>query len=325
MEGGRAISANEHLASGASGRARPLVCYIAASGRSGSTLLERLVAERLDAVGVGELRYIWERGALGNELCGCRASFNECPFWQAVLANMARSGPLMPDVWSQWAVTVNRTRRLPGLLWPGLATPWFRKTLAAYRATLPCLYSAVAETAGRRVLVDSSKYAPYALALLGTGEILTVVVHLVRDSRAVVNSWQRVRARPEVHQREALMDRPSPSRAALSWDAQNVADELIASRYPHYLRVRYEDLVTHPEETVEHIVAACRRLDPAIVTTGNAGPLLHSVAGNPVRFTHDGLTIAADTAWRAELGTAPRRLTTALTLPLLLRYDYSLR
>ena len=33
---------------------------------------------------VGELRHIWERGVLGNRLCGCGEPFHECPFWSAV-------------------------------------------------------------------------------------------------------------------------------------------------------------------------------------------------------------------------------------------------
>ena len=32
----------------------------------------------------GELRHIWERSFLGNQLCGCGRPFRQCPFWTEV-------------------------------------------------------------------------------------------------------------------------------------------------------------------------------------------------------------------------------------------------
>lgn len=36
---------------------------------------------------VGELRYIWGRAAIDNQLCGCGERFRNCPFWDEVMTH----------------------------------------------------------------------------------------------------------------------------------------------------------------------------------------------------------------------------------------------
>jgi hypothetical protein len=60
------------------------VLYIAGVGRSGSTLLERVLGAMPGAVNGGELNAIFSRVAAQNQRCGCGEPFSECPFWTAV-------------------------------------------------------------------------------------------------------------------------------------------------------------------------------------------------------------------------------------------------
>ena len=62
----------------------PLVLYIAGWGRSGSTLLERLLAEVDGVTLLGEVVHLWERGVREDELCACGTAFSGCPFWSEV-------------------------------------------------------------------------------------------------------------------------------------------------------------------------------------------------------------------------------------------------
>src|ERR1700743_2959648 len=62
----------------------PTVIYIAGSGRSGSTLLERVLGEMPGAVNVGELIDVFRRTAPLGERCGCGLPFTDCPFWSGV-------------------------------------------------------------------------------------------------------------------------------------------------------------------------------------------------------------------------------------------------
>ena len=62
----------------------PTVIYIAGSGRSGSTLLERVLGGMPGAVNVGELIDLFRRTAPLGERCGCGLAFPDCPFWSKV-------------------------------------------------------------------------------------------------------------------------------------------------------------------------------------------------------------------------------------------------
>src|SRR5215472_7373359 len=62
----------------------PIVVYIAGSGRSGSTLLERTLGEIPGFVNVGELIDLFRREASRADRCGCGLPFGDCPFWASV-------------------------------------------------------------------------------------------------------------------------------------------------------------------------------------------------------------------------------------------------
>ena len=64
------------------GRVR--VLYVGGLGRSGSTLMERLVGQLPGVCAVGELVHLWERGVVADERCGCGEPFGRCPFWLQV-------------------------------------------------------------------------------------------------------------------------------------------------------------------------------------------------------------------------------------------------
>src|SRR5260370_24563179 len=60
------------------------VIYIAGSGRSGSTLLERTLGEISGFVNVGELIDLFRRTVFQGERCGCGQNFCDCSFWAGV-------------------------------------------------------------------------------------------------------------------------------------------------------------------------------------------------------------------------------------------------
>ncbi len=57
------------------------VVFIGGSGRSGSTLIERLLGELPSVCNVGEVVHLWERGLQRGETCGCGTPLPDCPFW----------------------------------------------------------------------------------------------------------------------------------------------------------------------------------------------------------------------------------------------------
>jgi hypothetical protein len=97
------------------------VLYVGGWGRSGSTLLSHMLGHLDGHVAVGELRYVWQGGVAGNELCGCGKPFGQCEFWQAV-GQRAFGGWDSVDVGEvlELEAAVLRHRNVPALAAPRL-------------------------------------------------------------------------------------------------------------------------------------------------------------------------------------------------------------
>jgi hypothetical protein len=303
------------------------ILYILGSGRSGSTVLERSLVDAVDrSAGVGEIRWLWDRGILDDYLCGCGEAFHACDFWQPVLEHVCARSPTGGSP-SDHAVRTIRARRrverlryIPFLARPESAPAAYRTQLDSYRETLRMLYESVALAASARVIVDSSKEPLYAYVLAGLRDVNLRVLHLVRDSRAVAYSWQRRVSRPEIHWTQLEMRRYTIWQSASQWNVKNALAELLRARGIPVVRLRYEDFVAAPEAELR---AVLQDLDLQARTTPFAGTW-HSVSGNPVRFRGEARTLHLDREWELRMPRTKRVAVTAATAPLLLRYGYPL-
>lgn len=305
------------------------VLFIGGLGRSGSTLLERILCELPGVCAMGEVVHLWQRGLVDDEVCGCGHAFSRCAFWRDV-GDAAFGGWAGMDVAEFLALkdSVDRTRFVPRLTGPAL-TPGVRRRVAAYDEVYRRLYEAVGAVSGCGVLVDSSKHVSLACCLRWSEAIDLRVLHVVRDARAVAYSWSKTVARPEAVEDSAegaYMARWPAGKTALHWNAQNLGFGLLARRGVRTLRVRYEDFAASPATTLREI-AAFAGVGEAVELPfdGESAVRLslnHQVAGNPLRFRTGRVELRADEAWRTELGGLRRRLVTGLTLPLLARYGY---
>lgn len=307
------------------------VVYVAGLGRSGSTLLARLLGQLPGWVAVGELHNVWRTGApqeRADELCGCGRSFAECAFWRSVLA--AGLGGRSPREASELTARVARLRYLP---W--LAGPWrpagFARRLESWAAMASDLYRAAAREGGGRIVVDSSKDLGPLWGLTRAADLRVTVLHLVRDPRGVAHSWRRRLRRREFVGREVLMPSWGPVETAWRWTYSNLLAEAAGRRHGRYLRLRYEDLAGDPRGTLAAVVEAVEGAGeaPPPLPLANGEAVLtretHTLAGNPMRFESGRLAIRPDAAWRRDLPRSARWTVTALTWPLLRRYGYRVR
>jgi hypothetical protein len=302
------------------------VLYIGGVGRSGSTLLAYLLGQLDGYVVAGELKFIWRKGVKENELCGCGAPFADCPFWRDV-GQAAFGGWNEVDVEEVFSLQTRVTsgRSISALLTGVSPGPSF----ARYSELLRLLYGAILAVSGGRIVVDTSKTPVEALILARVPGLQCRTIHLVRDGRGVAFSWaKRGVRRPEVVGEEAVMLDYRPLYIAPRWLYGNLFFELLRTRVPT-ARLRYEDLVRAPQEYVEAALgdsgaptdyAGLQTLGSGRVTLGT----LHTIGGNPMRFTAGETAVLADEAWRREMAPASRRSVTAVTWPLLLLYGYSL-
>jgi hypothetical protein len=301
------------------------VLYIAGAGRSGSTLLELLLARRRNLVPVGELRFIWQRGVVEDHLCSCGRPFSECPFWTEVLARAYgdAAGGVAAEMLDLDA-RIDRMRRIPQMRIPQLRRNGFGPEFARYGDLLGKLYGSVLDVSGASAVIDSSKEPPYAFALAASPEIDPFVVHLVRDSRAVAYSWQRTKVRPEISTRVQYMRRFEPSSSAREWLRKNALFELMAvSHRGGYQRLLYEEFTRDPEGHIDEVLrrwAAAGHPDPGELVEGPRE--VHSVSGNPIRFDRQVSPVRPDLEWRERMDARTRRTVALMTLPLLVRYGY---
>ncbi|MGN6380492.1 MAG: sulfotransferase [Gaiellales bacterium] len=305
---------------------RVRVVYVAGAGRSGSTLLGMLLGALPGTAAVGELRHIWKRGVQENQLCGCGRPFHDCPFWHDVGVRAFGGWQAAPTQrMIELHRRVDRFRRLPALAAGGLA-PRTHANVKEYAQVYGRLYRAVSEAAGGAAVVDTGKSVAFA-AMIGRHSDLDLrVLHLVRDPRAVAYSWMRLRAMPEVHGEEAFMARFGPLQSSLVWLGNNAAaDALRLIRLP-VTDLRYELLVGGSREQALAPIADCVGQPPSAVSLLAADEIRvgvqHTVAGNPSRFANGSIRLRADEEWRTGMRTGDRRVVSAVTFPLLLRYGY---
>jgi hypothetical protein len=302
------------------------VVFIGGSGRSGTTLLERLLGRVPGVTALGEVRHLPERGMAGDQDCGCGEPFSACPFWSKV-GHLAFGGWSTPDAvhWRETQRRVDRNRHLPFLLLP--VRPGFRRHLTVYADGLRRVYEAAAEVGGAGTVVDSSKAGSTVFLLRRVPGINLRVLHVVRDSRGVAHSLLKEVARPEIGDAVTLMPRARPLPGAVWWMLFNAMFHAVAATGTPTVRVRYEDLVAHPRAEVARLLARLRvgtgDGDLAFLGDGHADlGVDHTVAGNPMRFRTGRIDLRPDDAWRSGLSQRHRRLVSAVTAPFLLGYGY---
>jgi hypothetical protein len=305
-------------------RQRNRVLYIAGWQRSGSTILANLLGAVDGFFSAGELfslwGYVWEK----NVLCGCGQPFHACPRWSAIV-RAAVETPAEVDARRMWADAqhVARTRQMHRLFFPRRRRRLLAE-LAPYLDGLARLYRSIRADSGCRVIVDSSKWPSYGSALDAIGDLDVRVVHLVRDPRAVAFSWTRRKALPDRDPPEEMYR--SPRDSSVRWNAWNVAAEAFWRAHPErYMRLRYEDFVARPRETLADILRFAGEPDGRLPFTGERSAELgvsHTVSGNPLRLRSGAVELRDDDEWKRRMSKRERALVTALTLPLLVRYGY---
>lgn len=303
------------------------IVYIAGSGRSGSTLLERMLGQMASFVTIGELRHLW-RGNYNVDLCGCGQPFAACPFWQPILAELF-AGKETVDFKAMLALRnrVDRMRYLPYILSSRYPAS-YRQHLGQYTAIVCKVYQLISERCGDALIVDSSKDISTLYMLAKAPGIKVHVVHMVRDSRAVAFSRQRKRVNPQFVEKVEYLAVYTPRYAAWDWLYRNTLVECGKPLYDSYQLVRYEDLVEAPAATVAKLCAALGVASPDLGfirdTHIDVSHPAHTVSGNPMRFHAGPLPLKLDAAWTQEMRRNEQWIVTGLTWPLLKRYGYPL-
>lgn len=289
------------------------ILYILGRGRSGSTLLESLLRERLGAFGAGELR-LWDK-SVGTQLqCSCGDLVDDCSFWQSTFTDTSEL--IDPEFLKSYR-RIYRKRNLLLLVLPkGAAIA--SKVYAREAGLLRKLYISVEKNSNNSLIVDSSKNPFYCFFLSEVVKLDVVGIHLTRDPRAVAFSWFRQKTRDQA---VPLYQKKMGSIASsVFWLGSNVCSELVKAHLKKSVLVRYEDLALDLNSELGRIQENADIEDSGILRDAEAN---HSLCGNPIRFKEKKLnSVKNDSEWIVNMSYRSKLIVSLITLPIKYRYKY---
>lgn len=315
-------------AASATGDEAPIrVVYVMGAGRSGSTVLDTILNNHEDVIGVGELVHLFLEGAAQQENCSCGESRDTCPVWRSVRERWSELTGVSPITEHARLMTkFTRVQRLAIPEWhrlrPGNPDPDFAECLRQTHAT----YQAIADATGKRVIIESSKNPLRARLLCLTPGLDVRLVHLVRDARGV--AWSRMKPFAKSKEGGVPRDiRPKPIHISAGyWLFMNFLSEQVRKSFPDQpsTRIHYEDFVSAPDETLKEIGEVAGLDYSSIAAQLAAGDPMapgHLYAGNRVR-TAGPIKLRSDMAWTERLTPHQKRLTWLLAGYKLRQYGY---
>jgi hypothetical protein len=302
------------------------VLYVGGTGRSGSTIIEKLVGQFDGVFAAGETMWLWY-ALRGNGRCSCGAPLRACTTWLPIFNRAFGEGSAIdPEALfaSQWRF---HSGHLPLLTVPAASRHLLARS-AVHRRALESVFLAISEVTGARTIVDKSLSPHHSYVLRQSPHLDVHFLHLERDPRAIAYSWGKPVAERGFDGRK-LMERRGVVRSAIFHNVSNVAAEVLWAREPgRYLRMRYEDFADDPAGGVDRIGQFIGEdFDARAVLCGSQAKVrpVHSCWGNPNRFDNGLLTVERDDSWIEQYPSTSKVLTTLLTWPLLRRYGYPCR
>ena len=229
------------------------ILYIGGTGRTGSTLLTKMLDQYPEFFAAGELAFLWRFGLLNQGKCGCGLLLRECPIWKSVFDH-AFGGSANVDAEEMLRLRRHfNSKHLPLMLTPKLRERLLKRS-GEFPSTVERLYHGITAATGCQVIVDSSKEPHYSYILRTLPSLEVFFLHLVRDPRAIAYSWKENRKKESGLPYHALMERRGAMTSATYFDVSNIAAEVMWARHhDYYMFLRYEDFLAQPGKTVRMI------------------------------------------------------------------------
>lgn len=294
-------------------------------GRSGSTILGSVLGEIDGFFFGGEIRTIWSLTMIKNKLCGCGEPSRECKLWKEVIEKaFGGFDKVNPQEMINLMRNGTSTNYLPLMFLP-LWKNQLRSRTSVFLENIEKLYHSIQSVTGCNVIVDSSKSYGYSNFLGMIPSFDLYIVHLVRDPRAVTYSWQRKKNIPDKEENLQFNQYTALSSSVI-WSVRNLASEAFWKNYKdRYLVLRYEDFIERPKDSIQKILNFIGEKSPNLPFITDHTVQLnsnHALWGNPSRFKTGVVELKKDDEWKEKMKASDRLISTALTWPLLMKYEY---
>jgi hypothetical protein len=221
--------------------------------RNGSTIIGNILGEIPGFCHVGELHFLWKNavGKGANNLCGCGQVLTECPVWSQILA-VLRPPEVSVRAYADTVIGRQRAYVRTRHTWRVLRRGLYCEGIREHADLMARTYRTIAERTGAQVIVDTTKIGGEAALLAEVDNVTPYYVHLVRDPRAVAQSWQ--------HWKQYAYPMAA-SKSTAYWHGFNLASRAISRRYPEQsLFLRYEDFIAGPAAAIDAMLRLCGRI-----------------------------------------------------------------
>jgi len=225
-----------------------VILHIASPGRSGSTLLERVLNEVPGVFAAGEVGMVDDFDE--NRRCCCGEKVMACACWGCIAKEPDFARKINKDFFN----THKKYRRIIYFIKIFLLTKIHKvpKDFQIYLGDLRTWYSTVVKHQGCQVITDSTTLPFYGYYLSQIPSVDIYIVHLVRDPRGVIHSWNQVKLTPR--SRTPWSKKIGIWQGTLSWLKRDwIAGFLFSKRPGKYLRIHYEDFIEDPIGNLEAI------------------------------------------------------------------------
>jgi len=294
------------------------VIYIAGYGRSGSTLLERILNTHVNIFGVGELVNFLDKINDRNAFCSCGKLIKQCEFWVKTIKDTNNI--------KKRSYKLRKIQRHVESLF-SLPIP---KYLKNYKNYIQNLFEVISKNLPNDVIyiVDSSKTArkcffrPVLLSKIASLNLR--VIHLIRDGRGCM--WSYFKGSNRKLEKGDASKVPFPLiRTTFNWMLANIGAHLYQLLYPsNYLRVKYEDLVSSPTLILQQL-GNFLEIDftnqVKLIKKQEYIPLTHQISGNRIRMQYK-IILKLDDEWTMKLPIHCRLLFWMINWPLMILYGY---
>ena len=304
------------------------ILLITGSGRSGSTLLSKLLNEIEGSFNVNELVFTHLNGVERDYPCNTGDKFSESPIWLKIMDAYRQKNEV--DLLKYEPHRIPNTRKLVR----AQLSPFYKTDEASnqyfkdYQQAIKDLYHAIFEATNASMIIDSSKIAPFVNVVAQMEEFDIYVLHLVRDPRAVAYSWQKTIKRQDVEAGTNLfMEKRTPTRSSIRWQLVNIFAESLKKKDDlkyHYLK--YEHFAKNPAKHIADILTFLDKSPSEIPVEDNKIQLKaidYGIWGNPnVRQQKDIVKVRYDDTYKQKLSFNARLTATLMSMPMLLKYGY---
>lgn len=263
----------------------PLIIYVIADKRSGSTLLDYLLSSHPDSVSLGELRLLSghfhriRAGERWNWNCSCGQPIASCSFWTEIFDRLKEKEA--PDTFLEKSITsINLFKPVKKTLKKSLQLSSDEKAKTVVNNCWK-IYKAVFAQTGKKIITDSSKNAVQAWYLwkYRQGNIKFLILN--RDIRAIAFSKMK-RTTANKYQENYSVFKSLINSCKVAKQNRLIGNA-IKRDAGKVMTVNYNDLVTKTDETIS---AVCNFMNIPVFTPPEEfeSRIQHSIAGSPHRF-----------------------------------------